>query len=579
MRLVRVKVQNVGVLGESSLELGPFTEGINVVTGPNECGKSSIVRALRVALFERHTFKGESVKALRPHGSKVAPRVEVELEFDGVRYVLDKQFLDKPFARLRRGDDPAPLKDDEADAKLLALLDAKEGGKKGSHIDDMGVWGLLWVAQDEFATKEPGDNLGDNVRTSLTFAIEQQVGAVMVGKQGVHLYNAIEAAYQQHWTPKQDRATGKYAEIDQRVKNLSAEVTELERKLQDTERQGREIAEQEDEITRLAEAEAAFQREVEESRVLLEGALQIEAAREEAERTLTAAEDDLKRAEAAVDGRRARLIGIGESEGGVRAFRATLDELRVRLDALRAEAARSSQRAEEARRDAEAHRRKMSLLGERIEQTRAREDLARLEDDLAAARRFEQELRTSREALRRLPDEDTFKKAEGLETRRALYVQQLSHSATRVAVTRRGKALELHPVTRRQTIDLGDLGSIVLEPPRSGFMAARQAWREADQALRTRLETLGVKSVTEARGMSEARRSLDHELSVRLAQLAQFAPKGLPALAGEAERAEAERSEAEREHTDGADLQRAITHAEQLLMGMTVTPEVVRKLV
>lgn len=94
--------------------------------------------------------------------------------------------------------------------KLLSLLGAREPAKKGVNLDDMGVWSLLWVNQDEFATTEPSARLGDHTRETLALSIGGIVGDVMGGEHGTTLRRAIEDSYSELWTPKQtERATGK----------------------------------------------------------------------------------------------------------------------------------------------------------------------------------------------------------------------------------------------------------------------------------------------------------------------------------------------------------------------------------
>ena len=51
------------------LELGGFEPGLNIVAAPNEAGKSTLVRAIRAAFFERH--RSTAVEDLRPWGEGI----------------------------------------------------------------------------------------------------------------------------------------------------------------------------------------------------------------------------------------------------------------------------------------------------------------------------------------------------------------------------------------------------------------------------------------------------------------------------------------------------------------------------
>ncbi|MGC3984367.1 MAG: ATP-binding protein [Pseudorhodoferax sp.] len=79
MRITRLRVEQLRRF-RAPLELDGFTPGLNILAGPNEAGKSTLVRAIRAAFFERH--KSSMVDDLRPwdEGSGAAPRVEIDFE-------------------------------------------------------------------------------------------------------------------------------------------------------------------------------------------------------------------------------------------------------------------------------------------------------------------------------------------------------------------------------------------------------------------------------------------------------------------------------------------------------------------
>ena len=67
--------------------------GLNVIAGDNEEGKSTLLQALRAALFDKYT--SSVADAYRPYGESVSPRVGLLFEIDGVEYRLDKVFSRK----------------------------------------------------------------------------------------------------------------------------------------------------------------------------------------------------------------------------------------------------------------------------------------------------------------------------------------------------------------------------------------------------------------------------------------------------------------------------------------------------
>ena len=46
-------------------QLSELCDGLNLVVGPNELGKSTLLDALRAVLFERNSSKAQQIKALQ----------------------------------------------------------------------------------------------------------------------------------------------------------------------------------------------------------------------------------------------------------------------------------------------------------------------------------------------------------------------------------------------------------------------------------------------------------------------------------------------------------------------------------
>jgi DNA repair exonuclease SbcCD ATPase subunit len=69
-----------------------FSPGLNLIRGPNESGKSTLVEAILAALFEKPTASSAAVRAFRRWGAASAPRIELEFSQDGADYLLTKDF-------------------------------------------------------------------------------------------------------------------------------------------------------------------------------------------------------------------------------------------------------------------------------------------------------------------------------------------------------------------------------------------------------------------------------------------------------------------------------------------------------
>ena len=75
MQLESLKVINWKSFGEYSLE---FINGINIIHGPNEAGKSSLQEAIRAVFQTPVAPRGTTlVSAARPWGKKSNPEIEI----------------------------------------------------------------------------------------------------------------------------------------------------------------------------------------------------------------------------------------------------------------------------------------------------------------------------------------------------------------------------------------------------------------------------------------------------------------------------------------------------------------------
>ncbi|CAN7538760.1 AAA family ATPase [Pseudorhodoferax sp. LjRoot39] len=144
MQITRLRVEQLRRF-RAPLELAGFTPGLNILAGPNEAGKSTLVRAIRAAFFERH--KSSMVDDLRPcdEGSGAAPRVEIDFLLGGQPHHLVKSFLGKKRCVLAIG--TRQLEGTDAEDHLAQLFGYAYAGKGASKPEHWGIPGLLWVEQ------------------------------------------------------------------------------------------------------------------------------------------------------------------------------------------------------------------------------------------------------------------------------------------------------------------------------------------------------------------------------------------------------------------------------------------------
>lgn len=171
MILHSIELTHVGPFRET-VRLGPFVPGLNLLCAPNESGKSTAIRAAARTLFDRHTTKGDELKAFQPAGTDLAPRIVVEFETRVGRFRIEKNFLQSPRSLLKEWQSGAwqPIAEaDLADQRVQALLSSSLPGKGATKPEHWGFLGFLWARQGEPAEWPGLDDaaVGQRIRARL----------------------------------------------------------------------------------------------------------------------------------------------------------------------------------------------------------------------------------------------------------------------------------------------------------------------------------------------------------------------------------------------------------------------------
>jgi len=173
MKLQRLKVSEFRKF-TSPVEIQGFAEGLNLLYGPNEAGKSTLAQALRTAFFEKHSTMGKFVQAISPTGQDdAAPVIEVDFLLGGKAAKLHKRFFKKRRANLSIG--TQNWEGAEADEHLARLLGFKLAGSGTSGEDDRGIPGLLWIEQGR--SPELAEPVG-HARATLQERLKDIIGEV-----------------------------------------------------------------------------------------------------------------------------------------------------------------------------------------------------------------------------------------------------------------------------------------------------------------------------------------------------------------------------------------------------------------
>jgi len=143
MKLTRIQLTQFRKFRDG-IDIRDLNAGLNLFTGPNEAGKSTIATAIRAAFFERH--RSSAVEDFRPFDQRqAAPAVTLEFTVAGTDYRLFKQFLSRARCTLQFG--TRRLDGEEAEDYLAKLLGYQYASRGRSKADGWGIPGLLWTEQ------------------------------------------------------------------------------------------------------------------------------------------------------------------------------------------------------------------------------------------------------------------------------------------------------------------------------------------------------------------------------------------------------------------------------------------------
>lgn len=517
--------------------LDDIEDGLNVVVGPNEMGKSTLLDALRAALFEKYSSKAQPIAALQNDRNQAGPVVELAFELDDGLYRIAKRFIKKPYARLSCPDGRT-LEGDAAEDTLRQLLGFDEPGKAGAKPETLGMWNVLWVQQGKsFGSLD----LPEGARSNLHSALESEVGTVLGGRRGRALPQAIEKQLGELVTSSTGRPRGGYKDLIDRAASLQDELEDLRRRRQELSHTLDDLEEAQDNLARLSsgDRDEADRKELDDARKRYSRLSELETRIKAAASELELKKRNLEQAQQALS-ERTRLKELIESESEVvAAANARLDEVREQEKVARSQrdALQSAVREVEAavtNADEEVSRQRRVLAAvdrqARIQQLEAQCEKAR------AAEKRQRQAQQAAAAILVTDDAITAirEAAKGLET----IESRLSAAATRVTFDMPPEALEgievdgtaltfERPVLQAiesTTISIPDRGRISIEPAIKDRDKLLRQKRQANDKLKEALETVGAKKVNHAEEQYARRQKLLQDAELARQEAALHAP-------------------------------------------------------
>jgi len=196
-----ISVNGVGRFTRETRLTG-FSPGLNILSAPNEAGKSTLFRALRLALFQRHSSKGKPIQEVEAQNAAMPVEITVDFRIEDHDYRLAKQFMRSARSELTRNG-AVIARGAEADEAVWDLLGIKPGSGRGE--PDIGALGLIWVEQgDSFEAHQASAT----ARNTLADLVTAEVGALVGGDRARHVLDRVTADLGERMTSRGPKAGG-----------------------------------------------------------------------------------------------------------------------------------------------------------------------------------------------------------------------------------------------------------------------------------------------------------------------------------------------------------------------------------
>lgn len=540
MLIRRINVRNFRKLLHG-VEIGRLEPGLTVIAGDNEEGKSTLLKALQAAVFDRYNLSGQAVTEMLPFGSNVRPEIVVEFEIAETCYRLEKGFHQSPSALLESNGQR--WQGDAAEEKLREILGFTPPRRGAAKEEHRGLSGLLWVEQGRGFTPL---QLNDDTRVALQEAIEGEVGQVVGGERGRKLLAAVHEKSSIYFTPT-GRRKGALKDAHGAVEALGAEVDSLENELAQYDAKVDILEKLKKTLTRY-ERERRLARAEDDVHAAQAKAKELEALENQittAAADLKTAETLLKLAESTLASRKDkanRLQAIEtEADGAGRAV-ADLDEELLRATAARdradekLKAARTAFETAQSKRVAAQHESKRAALTVELETLWASLDQAQnIEAGIMRDRQAAARIRITDEELDVLKKKETElgKQRAALEAvATTLVFSPSGNQSVRVD----GQELAggtPYRITEKTTLELQGFGGLDITPGGDDVRTRRSTFEALQDSLDAGLNRLGYDSVEAATTACREKNATRTDIKHAEARLDGVAPKGLDKLRAE----------------------------------------------
>ena len=235
MRLNWVRLFNFR--GIEKREVSFSVNGVTIVEGHNEVGKTSITEALRLVIDLPDSSRKSQVKSVKPVGRDVGPEVELSFSSGDYELVYRKRWLRQAETTLEiRSPRPDALTGREAHDRVKEIL---------AETLDEDLWKALRIDQGRELTLPLFD------MPSMARALDRAAGGDLATEREDTLWERIGEEYEEYWTPT-GQPKNALKSLGNRLELVRGEVSKLGKQLADIESDAAQVSRLVAEHSRLA---------------------------------------------------------------------------------------------------------------------------------------------------------------------------------------------------------------------------------------------------------------------------------------------------------------------------------------
>ncbi len=303
----KIHLENWGIIREP-IEV-EFSNGLNIVYGPNDTGKTTLIDSIRTIFFTKHASHSERVRSLIPWGSTLSPKATITFFHNGAHYRITKKFISSEMSLLEKLVDhnwERIAEGDNADKKVIELVGGKLPARGDTKPEFWGIGQALWMVQGEPFVSE---DLNEETLSSL----QKLIGAAIESDQEKKIFKRVNERFSSIFTGvRRDIKKGS------QIKKVEERIEELEK--------GRRIAksvrqEKEDLMRKIDDKEIVCQKKKEKLAVSLKEKEELKGGVERAyehRRNREKLEEEIKRINSEYKALKEHIDNIKEGKGKIK---------------------------------------------------------------------------------------------------------------------------------------------------------------------------------------------------------------------------------------------------------------------